>query len=91
MKWVHGMIIANTLEIPLDILDSARLTINDLKKEIAVTLYVQGRLSIGKAHELAEMSFWEFRQLLAFRRISPHYDISELEEDVSTLRELGRL
>ncbi len=85
------MIVANTLEIPSDILDSARLTIHDLKTEIAVALYAQGRLSVGKAHELAEMSLWEFRQLLAFRRISPHYDISELDEDVSTLRESGRL
>jgi len=79
------------LEISQDVLDSARLTINDLKTEIAVSLYAQGRLSAGKAHELAEMSLWEFRQLLSFRRISPHYDVSDLEEDMTALRELGRL
>jgi predicted HTH domain antitoxin len=81
----------STLNIPQDILDSARLTINELKRELAISLYAQGRLSVGKARELAEMSLWEFRQLLAFRRISPHYDITDLEEDVATLRELGRL
>lgn len=80
-----------TLEISQDILDSARLTINDLKTEIAVSLYAQGRLSVGKAHELAEMSLWEFRQLLSFRRIPPHYDVSDLEDDMATLHELGRL
>ncbi|MDM8523860.1 UPF0175 family protein [Desulfococcaceae bacterium HSG8] len=85
------MEVSNTLEISQDILDSARLTTDDLKTEIAVTLYAQGRLSVGKARELADMSLWEFRQLLAFRRISPHYDISDLEEDVATLHELGRL
>ncbi len=85
------MLASNTLEISQDILDSARLTIDDLKKELAVSLYAHGRLSIGKAHELAEMSLWEFRQLLAFRGISPHYDMADLEEDVSTLHELGRL
>lgn len=85
------MIASNTLEISQDILDSARLTINDLKTELAISLYDRGRLSIGKAHEFAEMSLWEFRQLLAFRGVSPHYDIADLEEDMSTLHELSRL
>lgn len=82
---------ANTLHISQEILDSARLTVEELQIELALSLYAQGRLSVGKARELAEMSLWEFRQLLAFRRISPHYDETDLEEDMSTLRELGRL
>ncbi len=81
----------NTLEVPQDILDTARLTIDDLKVEMAVYLYAQGRLSIGKARELAEMTLWEFRQLLTTRRIPPHYDVADLDEDVATLRQLGRL
>ena len=81
----------NVLEIPQDVLDSARLTPSGLKVEMAIHLYAQRRLSIGKARELAGMALWEFRQLLATRRISPHYDLEDLDEDVSTLRELGRL
>lgn len=80
-----------TLEIPQDILDSARLTPSELKVELAVYLYAQGRLSIGKARELAEMSLWQFRQLLASRCIVPHYDTVSLEEDAATLKDLGRL
>ena len=79
------------LEVPQDILDSARLTAADLKVEMAIHLYEQRRLSIGKARELAGMALWEFRQLLASRGISPHYDVEDLDEDVSTLREMGRL
>jgi predicted HTH domain antitoxin len=79
------------LEVPQDILDSARLTAADLKVEMAIHLYAQGRLSIGKARELAGMALWEFRQLLASRGIPPHYDVKDLDEDVSTLREMGRL
>jgi predicted HTH domain antitoxin len=79
------------LEVPQDILDSARLTISELKVEVAVYLYARERLSIGKARELAGMALWEFRQLLASRRIPPHYDVADLDEDVATLRELGRL
>lgn len=82
---------ANVLEVPQDILDSARMTLSELRIEIAVYLYSQERLSVGKARELAGMSLWEFRQLLASRRISPHYDETDLDQDLSTLRELGRL
>ena len=81
----------NVLQVSQDILDSSRLSIAELKMEIAVHLYTQGRLSVGKARELAEMPLWEFRQLLASRHISPHYDETDLEQDVATLRELGRL
>jgi predicted HTH domain antitoxin len=80
-----------TLEIPQEVLDSARLTTDELKIELAVTLYAQGRLAIGKARELAGMSLWEFRQLLASRHIPPHYDLADFEEEFATLQSLGRL
>ena len=85
------MTTVSVVEVPQEILDSARLTASELKVEMAVHLYAQGRLAVGKARELAGMTLWEFRQLLASRRIPPHYDEADLEEDVATLRELGRL
>ena len=81
----------NVLQIPQDILDSSRLTVSELKVELTIYLYTQRRLSIGKARELADMSLWEFRQLLASRRISPHYGEADLDEDIATLRDIGRL
>ncbi|NCP34930.1 MAG: UPF0175 family protein, partial [Armatimonadetes bacterium] len=51
-----------TLEIPQDIRDSARVSLGDLRTELAVFLYGQGRLSVGKARELAGMALWQFRQ-----------------------------
>ena len=54
-------------------------------------LYATGRLSIGKARELAELSLWQFRQILAARQIPVHYDTTDLDDDLATLRELGRL
>jgi len=82
---------SNVLEISQDILDSARLTISELQVEVAVYLYSQRRLSVGKARELAGMSLWEFRQLLASRHIPPHYDETDLDQDVATLQKMGRL
>jgi predicted HTH domain antitoxin len=81
----------SVVEVTQEILDSARLTPSELKLEMAVHLYTQGRLSVGKARELVGLTLWEFRQLLASRRIPPHYDKVDLEEDVATLHELGRL
>jgi predicted HTH domain antitoxin len=76
------------LEIPTDVLDSARLTMDKLRTELAVHHYEQGRLSIGKAHELAGLPLWEFRQILGSRRITPHLDRDDLEQDLATLRRL---
>ncbi len=79
------------IDIPEDILDSARLSADELKVEIALSLYAGGRLAIGKARALAGMNLWQFRQLLASRGISPHFDEQDLLEDVQTLQDLGRL
>jgi predicted HTH domain antitoxin len=90
-KWRMAMGGVLNLEVPQDVVESARLNAADLKAELALALYAQQRLSIGKARELAGMSLWEFRQLLASRRIAPHYDENDLAEDVKVLHELGRL
>lgn len=80
-----------TLEIPGDILDSARLSPNELRQELALHLYARGRLSMGKARQLAEMSLWSFRQLLASRQIETHYEASDLDDDLAALKELKTL
>jgi len=77
------------IDIAQDVLDSARLTVGDVKRELAVALYAQRRLAIGKARELAELSLWEFRQLLASRQIPTHYDTDDLADDLATLRSLS--
>lgn len=78
------------ITLPRDVLESARMSAEEAKQELAVSLYAQGRLSVGKARELAGMSLWAFRQLLALRGIRAHYDLPDLEEDLATLRALGR-
>lgn len=73
------------LEVPQEILDAARMTAAEARLELAVSLYAQRRLSIGKARELAGKSLWEFRQLLASRGIPAHVDEGDLAEDIATL------
>ena len=80
-----------TFEVSQDILDSARLTAPELKLELAIWLYAQGRLSAGKARELAGLSLWEFRQVVATRHITAHYDIDDLQDDLSAVKKLNNL
>jgi predicted HTH domain antitoxin len=80
-----------TLEIPQDVLDAAQMNAQDVRRELALALYAQNRLSLGKARELAGLSLWEFRQWLGTRGIAAHYDETDLQDDIATLRELGRL
>ena len=74
-----------SMEIPRDVLESARLTVSEAKLELAVALFVNERLSLGKAAELAGVSVGEFQLDLGRRRIGSHYSESEAREDAATL------
>ena len=80
-----------SFEIPREILHASRLTAEELRRELALHLFEQDKLSFGKARELAEMSVWDFQQLLGSRGISVHYDVESYESDRETLSELGRI
>lgn len=82
------MLSSASIEIPKDILRATRMTPAELRLELAITLFQQGKLSFGKAREMADMDAWTFQQLLGSRGISPHYDLPEYEEDLTTLNEL---
>jgi predicted HTH domain antitoxin len=76
------------IELPRHLVNAAGITPEELKLELAIHLYETRRLSIGHARAMAGLSLWEFRQLLASRKISPHYDVVDLDEDMQTWAEL---
>lgn len=80
-----------SIEISREIIRATRMTPQELKQDLALLLFQQGKLSFGKAREMAGMDSWAFLQLLGIRGIPAHYDVGEYEEDLQTLRELGRL
>lgn len=79
------------LEIPDDIAASARLSADDLRIELALSLYASRRLSVGKARELAGLSLWQFRRLAATRGIPADLDVPDFDREVDTLKRLGLL
>ncbi len=80
-----------TIEMPGEIIHITRMTPQSLKRELAPHLFEQGKLSFGKARELADMTIWEFQQLLGSRGIPIHYDVPDYEEDLDTLKALDQL
>lgn len=79
------------LELPDDVLASARMSVDEARLELALALYARRRLSFGKARELAQLSVWQFRQQLAAREIPVHLDTSDLNQEIEMLKQLDQL
>ncbi len=77
--------------IPEEVLQAANITEEDLRKEIALMLFEQQRLSLGQAIDLSGLDRLSFQRLLAERNVPLHYDVEEFEADLKTLRELGHI
>ena len=76
-----------TITVPQDIVQALRLPPDavaaELQRELAVALYQRGILSSGKAAALAEMSRWEWEELLGSRKIPRHYADEDLDRDIA--------
>jgi len=74
------------LEVPAEVVDAAKLPPGEIEreflKELALALYQRGVLSLGKARLLAQMTRWEFEELLGQRGVLRHYTQTDLEEDM---------
>ncbi len=60
---------------------------NELKLLAALELYREGRLSLGRAAEIAGLSLREFLYEMRVRGVSLNYDLEELGEDLKTVNE----
>ena len=80
-----------TVTFSKDILLATQMTEGELLVELAVMLFEKDKLSLGKAAQMAGMNKLEFQKLLGSREISPHYGVEEYEQDLETLKKLGRL
>ncbi len=74
-----------------DILQSARLTEDELRQEIAILLFQRDKLSLEQSSRFAGMSRLQFQHLIASKQIPVHYDVAEFEDDLKTLKKMGRL
>ena len=77
--------------IPDEILQTTRMSKDELLQEIAIMLFQKGKLTLGQASRMAGANQLEFQHLLASRQIPVHYGVDDFETDLKTLRGMGRL
>ncbi len=74
------------LDIPDDVADALRLPPDgaeqEVRKELAVTLYARQLLPLGKARQLAGLSRRDFEALLGGRQIPRQYSEEDLDADL---------
>ena len=63
----------------------------ELKQEIAVLLFQKEKRTLSQAARFCGVNRVQFQHRLAGRDIPIHYDSADFEQDLQTLRELGRL
>jgi predicted HTH domain antitoxin len=79
-----------SVTIPDEFLRAAKMSEAELRQEVAVLLFELERLTLAQAARLAEMDRIRFQNLLSSRKIAPHYDVADFEQDLATLEELRR-
>ena len=81
------------VEIPADLARAAGLNSDEASVEaaklLAVELYREDKVSLGRAAELCHMPIEQFMKFTAQHQAPVHYGASELEEDRRTLKRLG--
>jgi len=80
------------VRVPSDLMRILRLDEEELEKAVrlylAIELYREGVVSLGKAAEIAGLSRWEMMEVLASKGIPLNYDEDDLREDIETLEGL---
>jgi len=79
------------LAISAEIVEATRMSVPELKQEIAVMLFRIKKLTLGQAAKLADMSRFQFQHLLADRKIPIHFGIEDFKADLKTLEEIKDL
>ncbi len=72
-----------SLEITLNKSESE--TVSTIKEIVALHLYKNGTISLGKAGEIMGLSKQEMLHLLSIRRIPINYTTDDLKSDLETL------
>lgn len=80
--------------MPVALVQAAKLDASDLSQEaarlLALELFREQKVSIGRAAELCRTPLAAFMDFAAKHEVSPiRYGVTELEEDRRTLAELG--
>jgi len=81
-----------SVKVPKDLVRILKVRDEDVPKLVrlylAIELYREGKVSLGKAAEIAGVSKWEMMEILASKNIPIQYSVDDLEKDIKTLEEI---
>lgn len=80
-----------TLELPDDLRPDSRFNEDDWLREIAIALFQQEVISLGRASKIARMHVSEFQKAIAERGICVHYGVEDFEQDLQMIHNRGWL
>lgn len=82
-----------SVEIPAELVLAAGLNVDNLSAEatrlLALELYREDRVSLGRAAELCLMPIEGFMEFAGRHNVPLHYGAGDLEEDRRTMERLG--
>lgn len=82
-----------TVELPEELLETANVSLDHASQEVALLvaleLFREYSISLGKAAELSNVSVEEFMRFASQREVPLHYTLEDLESDRKTLQSLG--
>jgi predicted HTH domain antitoxin len=82
-----------SVELPVELASAAGMDMGNLSAEtvclLALELYREDKVSLGRAAELCRMPVGKFMEFAAQHNVPLHYGAEELEEDRRTLERLG--
>ena len=77
-----------TVALPDDIPAVTELTEEGIRRELAVSLFAQEKLSAVQGAKLAGLDLFTFQALLRERGLPQHYTVEDFEDDLASLRKL---
>jgi len=82
------------VEFPAEVLKVVKVekkyASKELRKLVALELYRENLVSLGKAAEIAGMSVNEFMEFSAKRSVPLHYTLEDLKEDLKWAKEIRK-
>jgi predicted HTH domain antitoxin len=76
------------LEVPEDLLNSASMTMDDVRLNLAIQFFQTGQISLGRAAAFANQPIGSFLTVLSRHQISPSVSPNEASEDAALLATL---
>jgi predicted HTH domain antitoxin len=90
---MKNMLVRCDIEIPEKVIKILGLRESEVgemfKRELSAYFFERNLLSFGQARQFAGLSVWDFLGFLRERKIPLHYDLTEYDEDLKTIRELS--